>query len=284
MRFRAVVGNDATLRRTFYVGSTPADASGSVTVAVTREDGSVLTGGTASSVGSGVYTFALGNASHTSRPDVLTVQWTGTWSDGAHRVVDSVDVVRSRMFELAELKNFPTALNPAPTDEALEVARRQVEDAIEDKTRRAWFRRYARDRFNGDGSSTTARLSRWPARALISVKVDGVVQTITSWTIDEFGLVNTGGVPFAAAAAGQNVDIQYEHGADDPPDDLRRAALQWARHLLAAPSSELTDRANMVQYDWGSFRLNQASVQYPSGLPEVDATVERYDRREPFVV
>lgn len=284
MRFRAVVGNDEKIQRTFYVGSTATDVTGALAVTVTREDGTVLTGANATDeAGTGVYSFTLDDVTHTSRLDVLTLTWTGLFGGLTRKWVDQVDVVGNRMFELAELKNLPTALNPVPTDETLEAARRQVEDAIEEATGRAWIRRYARDRFDGTGKVKTF-LTKTPARALIAVKFDGSTQDTAGWTLQaNTGQLRTDGDAIPTANAGQNIDVLYEHGADNPPDDLRLAGLRWARHLIAGPASELPDRAMQVSYDWGSYRLTMASVEYPSGLPDVDAVIGRYCYSGPLV-
>lgn len=82
----------------------------------------------------------------------------------------------------------------------------------------------------------------------------------------------------------ENVVLEYVHGENLPPPDMKRAALKLARHMLLEDTSRTPDNAKSLQTDVGQFELGTASGwQRPTGLPYVDAVIERYGEIQQYI-
>lgn len=275
---RAVKSNDSIITHYFYGADeeTLTDADASVTVTVAREDGTALTGGTASTATTGVYTFDLTAATHTDEIDDLTVTWSCDIASAAIVETDIVRVVGGRFFGIATLRAQRGMADTAKyTNAELKDVRDVVEDFIEEFTEQAWVTSYARYTTDGDGSDCLF-LPDTDTTTLTSVSVGGTAQTISAWTLSASGRIATGGTTFTTDPAGQNVVVKYEYGAPVLPGDLRRASITLARHILLSTESTIPDRARIMQTEWGMFHLDTANEDHPTGLPEVDAVLVRY--------
>lgn len=257
-----------TLQATFYVDETPTDATGAVTVTITRADGTALATAAATTAdGEGVYSYTLAAQANL---DILTVAWTGTWGGVASTpAVHTVEIVGGHYLSIRDLRTTNNLGDTAkfPT-EKLEQARMWFEHRVEDYVGIAFVPRYRRDTLDGSGTRTLT-LSRWPLRRLLSVTVDGVTQTTTTWAKPTTAVLDQVTGTFTLGA--QNVVVAYEYGLDAPPQQLRDAAKTAIRdHLLGNYSGP---RAFLEQGEFGIVRLSQPGPDRPFGIPEVDAVL-----------
>ena len=74
--------------------------------------------------------------------------------------------------------------------------------------------------------------------------------------------------------------VEYEWGEGETPSDLSRAAKRYAEHILLNDQSVIPDRARMLQTAQGMLLLDVASMDKPTGLPEVDSILLRRRRKE----
>lgn len=280
---RILINQAATLTATFYAGETAADPGGTTaTVTVYRGDGTVLVGPvSAVHAGTGTFTYTLAAQAQLNN---LTAVWTGT--DGSQRTTYH-EIVGGFFAELADIRaleglsnttKYPTAL--------LESARVQAEQRFEWSTWVSWVPRYARDILDGNNRSDIV-LTRQRPRTVLSVTTDGTVQTdLTQFRLYTYGVLErTNGVWFLADVygGGQNVIVEYTHGYDRPPEDLRWAFLTYVRYLLYETQSRIPDRASAFTTPDGTFQLVTAGFQRPTGLPDVDAILNARSHRIPGV-
>ena len=68
---------------------------------------------------------------------------------------------------------------------------------------------------------------------------------------------------------------------DAPAGPVAQAAMLLAREYLVR--SVLSSRATVESTDVGFFRVSVAGRDRPTGIPEVDAVIERFGRSRPLV-
>jgi hypothetical protein len=272
---RILVGSPATLSAVFYDGGEAVVDPGTVTVTVTRSDGTaVVTGAATTGTGAAARTYSLAAQ---SRLDHLTAVWTGA----AGRVVTTRhEVVGGFYAELAEIRALDSLKYPTTL---LEVARAQAEDRFEQATGVAWVRRHARDTLSGNGAARMV-LPRRPPRSLIAATIGGVAAgDLTLFRLYDEGVIErAGGVtwPKESSGGGGNIVVEYVHGYDAPPADLKQAFMTFVRYLLLETRSRIPDRATAMTTEWGTFQLASATSR-ATLIPEVDAVLAAYDRRIP---
>ena len=258
-------GVPAQLTRTFYVGETPTDVTGDVTVTVTRLDGTPVVSGTAAHPGpAGQYTFAVPAQ---TQLDALAVDWSG--SLGRYR--DLLEVVGGFFFDLAEVRQeHGLSLAQHPTEKLVR-KRLEVEIECERICGRAFVPRFERTAVRSDGRATLL-LPRLEVRALRAVSISGA-----AWSPADVAAVdvNPAGVLTAPVAwPSGRVIVEYEHGMDFPPEDLRTAAMLRLRSRVHITSSGVPDRAiTWSAADGGTYRIALPSGE-KTGIPEVDAAYE----------
>lgn len=278
---RSRVGAPATLSVTFYDGGETAVDPGTVTVTVTRADGTaVATAAATAGTEAAARTYTL--AAQT-RLDHLTATWTG--SLGGRTVTTRHDVVGGFYAELAEIRALDALNNTTRYTEAkLAAARTQAEDRFDWATGVAWVPRHERETLSGLG--TTQLTLKWQRpRTLIAASIDGTaVSDLTALRLYPYGMVErTAGVTFPreASGGGRNVIVEYTHGYDSPPADLKQAFLTYVRYLLLDTTSRIPDRASTLSTDFGTMQLVTAGFQRPTGLPDVDAVLNDRSHRIP---
>lgn len=93
-------------------------------------------------------------------------------------------------------------------------------------------------------------------------------------------LLTSGGWPRGV----ENVVLEYVHGEDLPPADIKRASLKLARHILLEDTSRTPDNARSMTTDAGVFELGMATGwQHPTGIPYVDSVIERYGEIQQYI-
>jgi hypothetical protein len=272
---------NATLEVTFSIGN--ADAG--VTTTVKRADGTTLTSGAATQTApTGHYTFTLAPQAEL---DSLTVTWAGTFGGTAQSVQTFAEIVGGYLFPLADLRTFgdqALASSTSYPDAVLRQAREEITDFFERVTECSFIPRYGRETLDGNGS-TRLWLDKKRVNRLIGITVDGV-----ALSAPELALVypySTGRIERDAAwswSTRQNIVVSYEYGWPSTPAAVQRAALILARYQLV--SNDISDRTISFANDLGTVRLSVPGMDYPTGIPVVDATLDRYDELdipgEPF--
>jgi hypothetical protein len=275
----------ATLTRSFYVDETATDCTGSVTVAVTRLDGTAVASGTASHAGTGTYAYVLPGQ---AQLDALQVAWTGTLAGSPVTVTDDVEIVGGFFFGLAEARASDSALtDPVKfTTAGLAAARLYVEQECEAICFRAFVPRFRRVLLDGTGRDTLItpdvdlRVLRSASLSYITggdkTALTGADLTRVVAAADGL-LVRPSGLPWPYGR--QTVLVEYEYGLDQPPEEVRQAGLKRLRTVLLARNSSIPDRVSSYTTSDGvssnTYRLTQPGRR-STGIPDIDAVYQRY--------
>jgi hypothetical protein len=291
-------GVSATLSVTLHDSNgEPAAPAGTVTVRVQRADGTdILAAGTATSagVGTGVRTVAL-TAAQTATLDLLTATWTDS-SAGA--VTTLHEIVGGYYFTLTEARAIEPSLDdPSKYPDALMLAvRREVEEEFERICSVAFVPRYRRVALDGTGT-TSLWLHDPRPRVLRSARIyldsvnyiaftadDLTAVRLAEWGVIDRSLAVANHLAGAIFPVGQrNILVEYEHGYDRPPAEIKRAALARLRYRLNLAKSGVPDNAQSYTAQNGAtYRLARPG-QWATGSDEIDAVLERFSMRVPGV-
>ncbi len=270
-----------TLSHTFTVDGTATAPTGTLQAAVTRTaDGTSITGSPFTySVTGTTCTFTL--PAQTSL-DLLTVDWTGTIAGAVVTARDYVEVCGGFLFDLTTARTRHSL--GAYSFAQLADGRTDVEQECERICRIAFVPRFAYESHTGSGTAVLG--VRWPAvRAVRAVKVSGVAWSapdVAALGFAEHGvIVRSGG---AVWPAGVPVVVEYEHGLDVPPGEVDDAAMLRLASRLGRPKSGIPDRAQSYAVaDGGVYRLSLPGAD-ATGIPDVDATYQRWRRRPRAVI
>lgn len=285
---RILRGVAATLSVTLTDGDgTAAAASGAVTVGVIRADGTVLVAaGTATANPStGVYTVGLTPAQNAAL-DLLTATWTDAGDGSVHTSLH--EVVGGFLFSVAEARDLePTLADTSayPTAKILQV-RTEVEQECEAICDVAFVPRYRRARVDGTGG-VELLLPDHEIRTVRSVRTYADSDTYAALTSAQLAELlvfpDDRRIERPATAAFDlgrlNVVVEYEHGYDAPPPDLKRANVRHLRHRLNAGKSGIPDRANRLTTNQGVTYDLERPGPFSTGIPDVDAVYQRYSKR-----
>lgn len=208
-----------------------ADATGTPTVTITRADGTEITGITPT-LAAGTVTVTL-PATVTDELDRITIVWK---LDGNERGSTVVDVVGSVYVTTKRLKEENEVFASKP-DAVLRAKRDAVESWFEEKMARSFVPRF--DTYTVATDATLITLPRRDVRRIVWVHdADG-----DAWDSDDvddivvlgearWGLEGT----FDAGTV-----IGYEHGLDEPPEDIITAVATAVRLEVAAPRLRIDD-------------------------------------------
>jgi hypothetical protein len=279
---RVLRTSKATLSKVIYLDETATAASGSVTVTITRLDGTTVESGTATGPSaSNVYTWTFGGRDIL---DELIVTWSGTF--GGDAVVldqDRIEVVGGFFFGIAEARAIDSTFSNTTKwpESALIEARTQTESEAELICGQAFVPRYAREVLSGRWR-TTMPLSNTMIRNVRSVTVAG--SAFSGTQVANIGFDDAGAISVSSLwppsqewrGGARNIVIEYEHGWDRPPVDIVRAAKRRFASILLQNNNPLPDRTERVTTtELGTVTL--ASPSYDkTGIPEVDAAYGRY--------
>ena len=266
-------------------------ASGAVTVGVTKGDGSTLVASATATTGTNPYLYALTAANNTE------LQWlTATWTDAGDSSVHTtlIEVVGGYYASLADIRNSDSSLTDAvkyPDARILQV-RWDTEVEFEEACGVSFVPRYRRVRLDGSGRGTQVLPNQF-VRSVRSVRVYSDETTYVAFTAGELaaidvsqgaGLIHrTDGFYFPQGY--KNIVVEYEHGFDRPPADLRQAFLTRVRSRLNFDKTGIPDRATTyVPAEGGTFSLSTpgrgGSI---TGIPDVDVVLARYGRNIPGI-
>jgi hypothetical protein len=254
---------------TFYVGTTPTNADGAVTVDIFRGDGSIFaTDAATTTPGTGRYVYTLAPQSNLERFQIV---WEGTFGSVVQRQTSFVEVVGAYYVALADIRALQGLSDVAAFPNAkLAESRQWFEDKAESHCGVAFVPRYARDVLNGKGSSRLKLRHNRPTR-IISAKFDGAVQTTTDWDLYE----DDGSDGFIIASSAfpsgyRNIEIIYEHGFDGPDMDMRQAAFTAIRDNALGLASGIPPQATEVRQEFTTISLSTPGPNAPTGIPSVD--------------
>lgn len=211
--------------------------------------------------------------------DTYVCRWTATEGEW----ISHVELVGGFLFEIPELRAVdPTfadaSLYPA---ERIRSARTRAEMRIEQAAHVAYVPRGRRVRIVA-GAGARLRLPDNAIRRLVSCKVAGRVLTGTELAMLvplEWGAIDADDP--APWISGDVVEIHYEHGEDFPPEPISGATMLVSREYLIP--GQISSRATVEATDVGFFRLSVAGRDKPIGIPEVDAVIDQFGRRRPFI-
>lgn len=285
----------ANLDVTFYADETATSADGAVTVNIVKGDGSTLiSSGSTTNPSTGTYRYVLTAANNTELQD-LTLTWSGVFGGQAQSLVTNVEVVGGFFFSLAEGRAADSSLasTSSYTTAQLRDYRNEVEDEFERICNVSFVPRYHRTRLSGSGCPVVYIPRDRPhtkLRAIRSVRIYSDATNYTTFSTDELALCTftdggrierlDGGI---FTAGRQNIVIEYEHGFDQPPLDIKRAAMMRLRYRANLSRGGVPDRATSYQVDGGGvFRLDQAGA-WKTGIPEIDGPLARWSYRLPMV-
>lgn len=285
---RILAGSAATLSWQYLdQDGEPADP-GTVTVGVTRADGTavVATGTATTGTGANPREVSL-TPTQTATLDLLTATWTRTTDSVEYHT--RIAVVGGFYFTLAAAR----ASDPVLADDVkytaavIQAARSEIENEFEAICEVAFVPSHRRETLDGPGTGQLLLPTPLPRRVLAVTELadDG---TETAWPAadiaairpDETGLVFS---PRTFPCGNRNVIVAWEHGWDQPPPDVRQAALLRLRHRVTRPRSAVPDRATTFQIEGGNvYRLDTANAR-GTGIPDIDAVLDRFSWATPGV-
>lgn len=259
----------------------PAAPSGTVTIGVTKADGTTVVAAATATSGSTTAARTYSLAAQTAL-ELLTATWTDSGDSSTASTL--IEVVGGYYFSVADLVARDSNLADAakyPTTRVVAV-RREVEAEFEQITNTAWVPRYRRVQVVGTGfchlflpdvAVRTVRSVRW-------YDTDGTTYTVfTAAELAEIVVSTHGGLYRSSGwCAGRPYVVEYEHGHDAPPADLRDAAITRLRHRLNSHRSGIPDRATSMSTEAGqSYSLATPGQRgFITGIPDVDVVLGRY--------
>lgn len=280
---RILRGVTADLSVTFLDQDGEPAAGGTVTVDVSKADGTVIATGASTSAGDGTgeYTYSL--AAQASL-ELITAVWK---DDGNSRITTVHEVVGGYFFSVTDARAFDGAITTdLATDARILAVRREVEDECELITEKAWVPRFRRIRADGTGTPSLF-VGDWALRSLRSARVYTSGTDYEAFTATELAAVQcTEWGEFVRTDGGswptgtQNIVLEYEHGYDRPPADLQHGSLTRLRSRLQMETSGIPDRATSFTVTGGGvFSIaTPGRAGFETGIPEVDAVYRRYGR------
>ncbi len=271
-------GSPAVLSVTFYGDDVPTSADGIVTYEVKNQNGTSVASGNASNASTGTYQFTLPAQANLAQ---LTVTWAGQFSGQAASVQTAVEIVAGDYFTVAELRNFDSVLTSTakyPNDK-LRDARTSAEVDFERICGRAFLPRYAKQTLSGD-RSRNLWLSNPSFLRVISLTVDGEDWSDKTLYMEPDNLrVIRLADDYRWPCGDYNIVIEYEHGMDAVPFDIKRAAMKFARYKVVADQARIDERATVMNIpDFGTFSLATPGFRGSyTGIPDVDVVLREYE-------
>jgi hypothetical protein len=267
-------GTPATISAQWFDADDPANP-GTVTVGVTRADGTVLvaagtaTGGTLTDE----RTFAL-TPTHTASVDVLKA----TWASATHGTVTTYHPICGGFYvdlntlrdsgDLSDETRFP--------DQTLADARRWWMDLVDDYCGQSFVPMYRLWKSPYPWRGGILRLDRPNVRAILSATVGGTLVDTTGWVASESGRVYTatGGNPTVAGAG--FLQVAFEHGHNQPDAELYAAGVKAMRaKLLDDRVGGPLSRQLSITNEFGTTRIAQPGEDRATPWPDVNAVLNR---------
>jgi len=194
-------------------------------------------------------------------------------------------VVRAMEGMVGEETAFP--------DATISTAILWAEELIDEYTGTSWTAKaFASMTIDGSGSSRLILEDPYGQRRIIfprsitTITVDGTdeISKVSAWALFPEGFVIRDEGTFTYTFPGRNVVIAGTAGATTAaPEDIGYAARTIARQYVLDTLTRVEDRAILLTTDVGTMRLSQPGAKYPTGMPNVDAILNRRRHRGPSV-
>lgn len=286
---RTLKGAAASLSWQPLDGDGVATDPGSVTVSVSRSDGTALvTDAATAGTGDNARTYSLA-ATHTAQLDRLTAVWKAS---GTTVATTYVDVVGGFIASIAQLLARYPGYDQAGTISTADLvaARNQVEDEFEACCGVAFVPRFTVDLLEGSGGDCLV-LKRQELRSVTwaTYRYEGTT-TDTAFTSGALASIQRSGPGIAEFTDStywpceSSILVGYEHGYDRPPGDVVEAFLIRVHDVITRRNSSVAMRATQMVSD--GVTTNLAVPGWGSnmtGIPDVDTVLKRYDRRVPGI-
>jgi hypothetical protein len=265
-------GTPATISAQWFDADTAADP-GAVTVTILRADGTTLVASTAASgTGTNARTFELDETTDTAQVDVLTA----TWVSATHGTVVTYHPVVGGFYvdlktlrdsgDLAEETRFP--------DQALADVRRWWMDLVDDYCRQSFVPMYRIETQHRRSGRDVLLLDRPRPRIILSAALNGAAIDTSTWILTRSGeIITAEGIPPLVDPG--RLTIAYEHGHDRPDAELYDAGITAMRDHLLSSRSGRASRQTLITNTLGTVRLAQPGDKRATGIPEVDAVLNR---------
>jgi hypothetical protein len=250
------------------------DPQGTVTITVTRDNGTALvTDAATTGSGTAARTYTLA-ATHTQLVDLLYVSWQVSNVEVGATSVEIVGGYFASNPQIAERQ--PKAPGTLP-DSVLGQVRAEVEQEFEDACHVAFVPRYRRERIYVRHDTTTLVLSEFELRSVRSCVIHDSSTSSTTLTSTELAAIKPNGAGLAVRndggywPCGSWVEIAYEHGYDRPSQRVVRAFLDRLSERLNQKNSAVNPRAMQMVSDGMTVNLaTPGRGDWITGNPDVD--------------
>jgi hypothetical protein len=277
-------GTSVTVTETFRVDGTPNDLdSGVPTVVAKFPDGTALTPAPVASGAwtgrtTGQYRIVLHAQPEVTYLDPIT--WVGTIGGEQQTLYSRVEWVGEHLFNIADLRAVKVGdglpfTSTAYSDSVVMARRVEVTDDFEARTGWSFVPRYTRERLTGDLTSTLIlRAFRTPT--LLSVTVDGTLQTLSGFDLTDNGILTWSTATFPSTRP-NNVIVEYVRGLTVPSAAISSAALARAAMLLMPSVSSTV--SGWTTPDGTSYSYDQAGQTFGGGgrrhygVPGIDSVL-----------
>lgn len=216
--------------------------------------------------------------------DVYDALWSAAVGGAAQKFRSSFEVVGGFIVSLSEIRAVDDKLQDTAkwTREKVATAREHAEDLFEEQCGVAFRPKGRRFVFDGTGRADVLLPDLYPTR-IVAGSIDGVALTSTQLAdlrVHPSGVLVRDTLGYWTRGD-RNNSILYEYGMKEAPQDVKWACARLAVHYLM--SSPMPDRAISQSTDTGTVRYATAGKDGPTGLPEVDAVIERWSSNIPGV-
>jgi hypothetical protein len=269
-------------------GATVSDAT-AVSAAITKSDGTPLDGSPFTVTPLDAPVLEL-SAANTAALDVYDVDWTISRPGGDEHRRSQFEVVGAFLYTPAELRaRYQELADENIIDGAtIRKNRDAVEDLIEHWTSPSFRQRARRLHLTGSDAAIRGAVLELPdtfPTRLISIAIDGVPLTddqLGEVRVHEMGILERLSITWWASSPRTTVEVFYEHGMRDVPRDAVDNAMKLARATLVPEGTPA--RATAIDTSSGSYRLTIAGRDGPTGLPDVDAFLDRWGAQNDLYV
>jgi hypothetical protein len=205
-----------------------------------------------------------------------TIPAVGTYDDPELLIVTAVGVsLDAPYFTVDELRERYSELTVAKySDEKIEEYRAYAEREIEKACNQAFVPRTHTETVHGRGRDTL-RLTRQPVREITAVTIDGTYE----YSAGDLADLRVAGIDRVWGRSlwprgYANIEISYTYGQDEPPAEIKLAAMALARDLVV--TGPVSDRKMQAPtQDGGAVNLATPGLRGALfGIPAVDAAVD----------
>lgn len=264
----------------------PAAPAGTVTVTVTRADGTTITPGAVSGSGTDPRSVVLPAGA------LVDVDWlTVTWSDNALAVASDLwEIVGGTLATVEAVKATDQSLNDRTAAEII-AARRIVEDTATRILRRSVFERFYTERVDGTGRCSlwvswpdvleVVRVRQWTGATSYVDLTPAQLASIPA--SPSTMLERTDGGVFDCGT--QNIEISYRFGMAALPGDLRTALIKSIRYEITQFNSGLPRGLTQFATADGmtSTIAGPGREEWATGDVDVDRVVNGYRYRKVLI-